>query len=171
MLSLTLLHSLAAKKRPERGLVGPAHLGRSRRAVRRAPALSRSAIPRPDAPSISRARVSTRAPTCPRPRQLEHPGGGDWDHQDLGSGTFSERDRWGRHQWCPCKFHVFVYKGLFWVLPLTYIYLPKSASAYLFPQSARIHYFCSGPITVDPIRPQPLFVVMLCSLSVSSESC
>ena len=38
-------------------------------------------------------------------------------------------------------------RGTFWVLPLTYFYLPKSARAYLFPQSARNkHYFCSGPI-------------------------
>ena len=43
----------------------------------------------------------------------------------------------------------------FWVLPLTYLYLPKSARAYLFPQSVKIHYFCSGPIRVDPICPQP----------------
>ena len=38
-----------------------------------------------------------------------------------------------------------------WVLPLTYFYLPKSARVYLFPQSVKIHYFCSGPISVDPI--------------------
>ena len=36
--------------------------------------------------------------------------------------------------------------GTFWVLPLTYLYIPKSARAYLFPQSVQIHYFCSGPI-------------------------
>ena len=35
--------------------------------------------------------------------------------------------------------------GTFWVLPLTYFTLPKSARAYLFPQSVEIHYFCSGP--------------------------
>ena len=45
--------------------------------------------------------------------------------------------------------------GTFWVLPLTYFYLPKGARAYLFPQSIRIRYFCSGPIRVDPICPQP----------------
>ena len=39
--------------------------------------------------------------------------------------------------------------------PLTYFYLPKSARAYLFPQFVKIHYFCSGPISVDPICPQP----------------
>ena len=45
--------------------------------------------------------------------------------------------------------------GTFWVLPLSYFYLPKSAGAYLFPQSVKIHCFCSGPISVDPICPQP----------------
>ena len=34
--------------------------------------------------------------------------------------------------------------GTFWVLPLTYFYIPKSARAYLFPQSVETHYFCSG---------------------------
>ena len=46
-------------------------------------------------------------------------------------------------------------RGTFWVLPLTYFYLPRSARAYLFPQSVKSHYFCSGPISVDPICPQP----------------
>ena len=27
--------------------------------------------------------------------------------------------------------------------------------AYLFPQSVKMHYFCSGPIRADPICPQP----------------
>ena len=47
-------------------------------------------------------------------------------------------------------------RGTLWVLPLTYLYLPESARAYLFPQSVKTHhYFCSGPISVDPICPQP----------------
>ena len=46
-------------------------------------------------------------------------------------------------------------RGTFWVLPLTYMYLPKSARACLFSQSVKVHYFCSGPISVDPICPQP----------------
>ena len=41
------------------------------------------------------------------------------------------------------------------VLPLAYFYIPKSSRACLFPQSVKIHYFCSGPISVDPICPQP----------------
>ena len=49
----------------------------------------------------------------------------------------------------------FLHRGTFWVLPLAYFYIPKSARAYLFPQSVKIHYFCSGPISVDPICPQP----------------
>ena len=51
-----------------------------------------------------------------------------------------------------CRCHVFD-RGTFGVLPLTYLYLPKSARAYLFPQSVRINYFCSGPISVDPVCP------------------
>ena len=45
--------------------------------------------------------------------------------------------------------------GTFWVLQLTYFYLPKSARAYLFPEYVKMHYFCSGPMNVDPICPQP----------------
>ena len=50
---------------------------------------------------------------------------------------------------------VFFYGGTFWVLPSIFFYLPKSARAYLSPQSAKIHYLCSGPMSVDPICPQP----------------
>ena len=52
-------------------------------------------------------------------------------------------------------FCLFFDRGTFWVLPLTYFYLPQSARACLFPQSVKFHYFCSGPISVDPICPQP----------------
>ena len=45
--------------------------------------------------------------------------------------------------------------GTCWLLPLTDVYLPKSARAYLFLRSVKNHYFCSGTISVDPIRPQP----------------
>ena len=57
---------------------------------------------------------------------------------------------------------VFFDRGTFWVLRLTYFCLPKSARAYLFPQSVKIDYFCGGPISVDPICPQP-DVVRVCS--------
>ena len=46
-------------------------------------------------------------------------------------------------------------RGTFWVLSLTCFCLPKSARAYLFPQSVKVHYFCGGPISADPICPQP----------------
>ena len=48
----------------------------------------------------------------------------------------------------------FLTEGLL-ILPLTYSYLPKSARAYFFSRSVEINYFCSGPISVDPICPQP----------------
>ena len=37
-------------------------------------------------------------------------------------------------------------RGTFWVLPLTYVNLPKCAKTYLFPQSAKTPYFSSGPM-------------------------
>ena len=46
---------------------------------------------------------------------------------------------------------MFFERGAFWVLPLTYFYLPKSARAYLFPQSVKTHYLYSDPISVDHI--------------------
>ena len=46
-------------------------------------------------------------------------------------------------------------RGTFWVLPLTYFCLPKRSRACLFPQPVKIYYFCSGPISADPICPQP----------------
>ena len=50
---------------------------------------------------------------------------------------------------------MFFDRGTFWVLPFTYFCLPKSARACLFPQSVRIVDFCSGPVSVHPICPQP----------------
>ena len=50
---------------------------------------------------------------------------------------------------------MFVDRGHLWVLPLTYFYIPKGARVYLFPQSVKVRYFCSGPISVDPICPRP----------------
>ena len=39
----------------------------------------------------------------------------------------------------------------FWLLPLTYFYLPKSARAYLFPQSVEIHFlFAAAPFLLTP---------------------
>ena len=90
------------------------------------------------------------------PQQLQ-----DWAPRPAGSHLArrppnSEGDRWGQHYWGHCNFYVFW--RTFWVLPLSYGYLPKSARAYLFPQSVKIHYFwnfCSGLISVDPTCPQP----------------
>ena len=45
-------------------------------------------------------------------------------------------------------------RGTFWVLSLTYFYLPKSARAYF---SVKTYFFFSGPISVEPICPQPSF--------------
>ena len=47
---------------------------------------------------------------------------------------------------------MFFDRGTFGELPLTYVYLPKSARAYLSLQSAKMKYFCSGPISVDPSK-------------------
>ena len=57
----------------------------------------------------------------------------------------------------------------FWVLLLSYSCLSKSARAYLFPQSVKHDYFCSGPIIADPIRPQLhmyIYIYMYLSLSI-----
>ena len=53
------------------------------------------------------------------------------------------------------RIYCFFDRGTFWVLPLTYLYSAKRARAYLFPQSVEIRYFCSGPVSVDPVCPQP----------------
>ena len=39
---------------------------------------------------------------------------------------------------------------------VAYFYIPRSARAYMLPRSVTIHYFCSGPISVDPSCPQPI---------------
>ena len=54
---------------------------------------------------------------------------------------------------------MFFDRGTFWVLPLTRFYFPKSARAYLFPRSVELHDFCSGPMSADPICPQPKLVM------------
>ena len=66
----------------------------------------------------------------------------------------SERGQTGSALMGSLRILVFL-TGTLWVLPLTYFCHPKSARAYLFPQSVKIHQFCSGPISVDPICPQP----------------
>ena len=50
----------------------------------------------------------------------------------------------------------FVDGGTFWVLPLTYIDFPKVPGRTFFPQTVNVYITCcSGPISVDPICPQP----------------
>ena len=58
--------------------------------------------------------------------------------------------------------------GTFGVLPLTNCYIPKSARAYLFPQSVKMYYFCSGPISVDPICPQPITITITIIITICS---
>ena len=72
-------------------------------------------------------------------------------HRTISFQQFSERHRWGRH----AANLIVCYRGTFGVLALTYFYIPKSARAYLFPQPVKTCYFCSGPVCVDPICPQP----------------
>ena len=38
--------------------------------------------------------------------------------------------------------------GTFWVLPLTYFYIPKGARAYLFPQSVKTHTSAAAPLVL-----------------------
>ena len=52
-------------------------------------------------------------------------------------------------------------RGTSWALPLTCLYIPRSARAYLFPQYVKIVYLCSGRISVDPICPQPITMLII----------
>ena len=69
---------------------------------------------------------------------------------------FSEKEQMGSALIGSLRISCFL-TGTFWALPLTYFYIPKSARAYVFSQSVTFRYFCSGPISVDPICPQPRF--------------
>ena len=46
--------------------------------------------------------------------------------------------------------NMFFDRGTSWVLPLTYFYLPKSARAYLFPQSVEFSTFAVAPLVLSP---------------------
>ena len=46
-------------------------------------------------------------------------------------------------------------RGTVWVLPLSYFNLPKSARAYLFPQSVKLISFAASPLVLTCICPQP----------------
>ena len=63
---------------------------------------------------------------------------------DRGGGD-SERDKWGEHRW---GHYIFCF--------LTGIFVsPQRCQGVPFPQSVKIHYFCRGPISADPVCPQP----------------
>ena len=65
---------------------------------------------------------------------------------------------------------MFFDRGTFWVLPLTCFCLPKSARAYIFPQSDKINYFCSAPLVVTPfVRNQ--HVRLRLRAQVSADPC
>ena len=67
----------------------------------------------------------------------------------------SGRDTWGQHQVGHCIVYMFL-TGTCWVLPLSCdLYLPKIVRAYLFPQSVKSNYVRSGPMSVEPVCPQP----------------
>ena len=48
---------------------------------------------------------------------------------------------------------MFFDRGTFWVLLLTYFYLPKSARAYIFPQPVKIITFAAAPLVLTPFVP------------------
>ena len=65
------------------------------------------------------------------------------------SSRSSERDKWSNGVSTNGVTANLIYFDTLWVFPLAYLYLPKSARAYLFLQSVEIHYSCSGPISAD----------------------
>ena len=82
-----------------------------------------------------------------RERQLEIWNMLRMTHEELGKGRMGSA--------LMGSLHFFLFdRRAFWVLPLTYFSLPKKARAYLLPQSAKNQYFCSDPISLDPIGPQ-----------------
>ena len=67
----------------------------------------------------------------------------------------------------------FVDRGFFWV-PICQNLSISVNFAYLFPQSVKINYFCSDPISVDPICPQPtsarlelLIIIITITISIN----
>ena len=85
------------------------------------------------------ASILAREPITPLPFEI---------HQlrslSLARGPCAQEQTWGH-----CKVHAF-HRGTCWVLPLTYFYHPKSARAYLFPQSVKTHYFLQRPHQCRP---------------------
>ena len=60
--------------------------------------------------------------------------------------------------------------GTFWVLPLTYFYLPKSASAHLFPNLSKFITFAAAPLVLTPfVRNQPMRPLLVGSIPRREE--
>ena len=49
---------------------------------------------------------------------------------------------------------MFVDRGIFWVLPLSYLNIPKSARVFLFPQSVKLVAFAAAPLVLTPFMKQ-----------------
>ena len=64
----------------------------------------------------------------------------------------AERDEWGQHSWGHCKWHVF--DGICWYSRQPTLIFPKVPGRTFF-TTVKNHYLRSGPICVDPIRPEP----------------
>ena len=69
---------------------------------------------------------------------------------------FSERDKWGQHYWGHCNLFLYV----FWPrdfsgTPVNLLLYSQKCKSVPFPQSVNTHYFFSGPISVEPVCPQP----------------
>ena len=76
----------------------------------------------------------------------------------------SERDKWGQHSWGHC-----IFLNVFWQRDFLGTNLSTSVNfAYLFPPSVKVHYLCSGPISVDPICPQPQEALLLFSVAAGA---
>ena len=75
---------------------------------------------------------------------------------------------------------MFFDRGTFWVLLLTYFYLPKSARAYFFSQSVEFITFAAAPLVLTPFVRNQLFKAIthleshldtgVCKVSARSES-
>ena len=58
---------------------------------------------------------------------------------------------------------MFFERGTFWVLPLIYCYLPKSAGAFLFPNLSKFITFAAAPVVLTPfVRNQIVAITILC---------
>ena len=70
-------------------------------------------------------------------------------------GRCSERDKWGQHEWCHCKCYLLLTDILVGT-PIKCIF-PRMPGRTLFPIREN-SLLCSGPVSVDPICPQPMFI-------------